>query len=219
MICLHYHPGNASMAPHILLCELGKLFELVRVDRAHDAHKSPEYLKLNPNGLIPVLQDGELVLYETAAIVLHLADTHPRAALIPALASVERAHFYKWLIWLTNTMQAGLITYFYPERWVDEGNEEGARQVRARVQARIGLMLEQLDQLLASHRGPWLLGGQYSAIDPFAFMLCRWTRGFKGPASVPARDFPQLGPYLQRMLERPAVQRVLVTEQLPEPWI
>ena len=70
------------MTPHILLCELGEYFELVLVDRAGNAHKSPAYLRLNPNGLIPVLEDGDLVLYETAAIVLHLADTHPQAALI-----------------------------------------------------------------------------------------------------------------------------------------
>jgi glutathione S-transferase len=80
-------------------------------------------------------------------------------------------------------------------------------------------MLGQLDQLLASHGGPWILGERFSAIDPFAFMLCRWTRGFKGAASVPARAFPHLGPYLQRMLERPAVQRVLVTEKLSQPWV
>ncbi|MGH6622892.1 MAG: glutathione S-transferase family protein [Burkholderiaceae bacterium] len=219
MIRLHYHPGNASMTPHLLLCELGVPFELVLVDRDNDAHKSPAYLKLNPNGLIPVLEDGDLVLYETAAIVLHLADTHPQAALIPPLASAERAHFYKWLMWLTNTVQTTLSAYFYPDRWVDEGNDEGARQVRAHAQARVGSMLGQLDQLLASHGGPWILGAQFSAIDPFTFMVCRWTRGFKGAASAPARDFPRLGSYLQRMLERPAVQRVLAAENLSQPWV
>ena len=78
MLPLHYYPGNASMVPHILLHELKLPFELKLVDRTKSAHKSPDYLKLNPNGLIPVLQDGALVLYETAAICLHLVDTHPR---------------------------------------------------------------------------------------------------------------------------------------------
>ena len=109
MLKLHYHPGNASLTPHMLLEELGVPFQLELVDRAKAAHKSPEYLKLNPNGLIPVLVDGDLVLYETAAICLHLADTHPQAKLAPPLATPERAHFYKRLIWLTNTMQAMLI--------------------------------------------------------------------------------------------------------------
>jgi glutathione S-transferase len=72
MITLHYHPGNASFAPHVLLHELGVPFELQLVDRAAGQHKTPEYLRLNPNGQIPVLVDGDLVLYEAAAICLHL---------------------------------------------------------------------------------------------------------------------------------------------------
>ena len=64
------------------------------MDRARNEHKEPAYLALNPNGLIPVLTDGELVLYETAAIVLHLCDTHAAAHLAPAVGTHERAHFY-----------------------------------------------------------------------------------------------------------------------------
>jgi glutathione S-transferase len=219
MLALHYYPGNASMVPHIVLHELQAPFELKLVERTKGAHKSPQYLKLNPNGLIPVLQDGDLVLYETAAICLHLADTHPQAGLAPALGSAQRAHFYKWLVWMTNSLQATLITYFYPERSVNEGNIDGAEQVRTHAQQRIGELLAQLDAQLASHRQPWLMGTTYSALDPYAFVMCRWTRGFKGPAAKPAREWPHLKPYLERMLARPAVQRVLADEQLPEPWV
>ncbi len=215
MLQLHYYPSNASMAPHILLRELGAAFELVRVDRGNGEHKSPAYLKLNPNGLIPVLQDGELVLYETAAILLHLADTHAQAGLAPALGTAERAQFYKWLIWLTNTLQPALIAYYYPERWVDEGNAAGAAQVKAQAEARIAPLLDQLEAQLARHGGPWLLGEAYSAADPLAFMLCRWTRGF----ARPARSLPRLGDYLQRMLARPAVQQAIAVEGLPQPWV
>ena len=56
---LHYYPSNASMAPHLLLEELGAPHELVLVDRTQSAHKSPAYLALNPNGLIPVFIDGD----------------------------------------------------------------------------------------------------------------------------------------------------------------
>jgi glutathione S-transferase len=219
MIALHYFPGNASLIPHILLHELGLPFELRLVDRSQNAHKSPAYLKLNPNGLIPVLEDGDLVLYETAAICLHLVDTHAAAGLAPALGTAERAHFYKWIVWLTNTLQVSLTHYFYPERLVDPGNEAGAAQVRHQAQLRIGGLLDQLDQQIASQGGPWMMGRGYSALDPYAFVLGRWTRGFSGPASAPARERPNLGPYLRRMLARPAVQRAIATEQLPEPWI
>ena len=105
MLRLHFHPGNASFAPHLLLQELGIPHELVLVDRAAQAHKSPAYLRLNPNGLIPVLEDGDRVLYETAAILLHLADRHPEAGLLPPLGSAARAQAYKWLCWLS-TMPA-----------------------------------------------------------------------------------------------------------------
>ena len=146
MIHLHYYPSNASFTPHVLLHEIGVPFELVRVDRVNQAHKTPEYLKLNPNGLIPVLVDGDLVLYETAAIALHLADTHPQAALAPAIGSPERAHFYKWLVWLTNTLQATLIHYFYPHRLVDDGNVAGAAQVEAHAREKIGRTTRRLSR-------------------------------------------------------------------------
>lgn len=216
MIQLHYYPGNASMIPHLLLEEMAVPYERVLVDRSVGAHKSAAYLRLNPNGLIPVLTDGDLVLFETAAICLHLCDTHPGAGLAPAPGSAQRAHFYKWLMWLTNTLQSTLIVYFYPERWVNEGNAEGAAQVKARAQAKIDGLLEQLDGELERVGGPWFLGDGYTALDPYVFTLCRWTRNF---GSRPARAFPHLGPYLQRVLARPATQRVLAAEGLTAPIV
>ncbi len=210
---LHYHPSNASMAPHILLEELGLPFERVLVDRANEMHKSAAYLALNPNGLIPVWVDGDLVLYEAAAICLHLADTHPEAALAPPLGTTQRAHFYKWLMWSTNTLQPALIAYFYPQRWAD--TPEAAAQVKAHAEAKVGGLLDQLDAELERHGGPWFLGGAFSALDPYLMMLCRWTRGF----ARPARSLPNLGPYLQRVLARPATQRTLVTEGLAQPFV
>jgi glutathione S-transferase len=215
VIQLHYYPGNASFTPHVLLHEIGVPFELKLVPRMDGAHKRPEYLKLNPNGLIPVLVDEELVLYETAAICLHLADTHPDAALAPPLGTPERAHFYKWMAWLTNTLQAMLIHYFYPERLVDDGDAAAARQVKAHAQAKVGAMLTLLDAQLASHGGACLLGEHYGATDPFAFMLCRWTRGFD---ARPARDYAHIAPFLQRVLARPAVQKALAAEGLAPPF-
>ena len=206
MIQLHYYPSTASMAPHILLRELGVPFEMLLVDRLQNAQKMTAYLQLNPNGLIPVLRDGDLVLYEAAAICLHLCDAHPAAGLAPVVGTRERAHFYKWLMWLTNTLQATLVTYFYPERWVNAGNEDCALQVKAQAQTKVGLLLDQLDAELSrlgqTIDSPWLLGANYSAVDIYTLMLCRWTRNF---ASNPARDRMHLGRYLQRLLARPAV--------------
>ncbi len=222
MIQLHYYPSTAAMIPHIVLEEIGVPYELVLVDRAHDAHKAPAYLRLNPNGLLPAMSDGDLVMYEAAAICLHLSDTHPQVGLAPAVGTKERAHFYKWLMWLTNTLQPALIIYFYPERYVAPGNTAGAAEVKAQAQARVGELLTQLEAELARAQSQsagaefWFMGAHYTLLDAYIFTLCRWTRNF---SSHPARSYPNLGPYLQRVLARPAVQRVFAQEGIVAPLI
>ena len=79
MYKLFYSPGSAAIAPHVVLEEIGQPHELVRVDTAVGAHKRPDYLKLNPHGRVPTLADSDLVIYEAAAITLHLADANPKA--------------------------------------------------------------------------------------------------------------------------------------------
>ncbi len=93
MFELFYYPGNASMAPHMLLNELGVPFKLTLVDRARNGQRSPDYLRLNPNGRIPVLVDGDQVVFETGAILVHLVDRHADAGLAPALGTPERTQF------------------------------------------------------------------------------------------------------------------------------
>ena len=208
---LYYYPGNANLAPHMVLEEIGAPYELKLIDRTKNLHKAEEYLRLNPSGRIPVLIDGDLVLFETAAICLHLVDRHPEANLAPALGTVERAHFYKWLIYLTNTLQAELIIYFYPDRLT--GDEATAAVVKKHAEARVGGMLEILDAQLGASGGPWLLGAQYSAADPYLMMLSRWTRAM----DKPAKTYPRLGQYLQALAARPAVQRTFEQEGLEPP--
>ena len=214
MLELFYYPGNASMAPHILLNELGVPFTLTLVDRAQNGQRSPDYLRLNPNGRIPVLVDGDLVLFETGAIVLHLVDQHASAGLAPLHGTAARAHFYKWLLWLGNTLQPELMLFFYPERWLPS-DAAAAAALRRVAQTHVGEMLAVLTSELQRHGGDWLLGETYSALDGYALMLCRWTRDH----AVPARAHPVLSAYLHRLLSRPAVQRTLRAEELPAPWI
>lgn len=212
MYQLYYYPGNASLAPHMLFEELGVGYELVLVDREKNAHRSAEYLRLNPHGRIPVLVDGDLVLYEAAAICLHLVDRHAEAGIAPAIGTAERASFYRWLVYLTNTLQAELMTYFYPERLTDDA--AAAAQVKAHAESRVGGMLDLIDRALAEG-GPYLNGARYSAADPYLLMLSRWTRMMGNPA----RNRPHLGRYLRMLLERPAIQRAFAQEGLGEPLI
>lgn len=211
-LTLHYFPGNASLTPHLLLREMGVPFDLQLVDRAANAQKAPAYLKLNPNGLIPVLVDQDLVLYETPAIVLHLVDTHPQAGLAPVVGTPARAEFYKWLMWLS-TIQAMAPHYFYSDRMVAPGNVAGAAEVKAQAEAKIASLIDQVDARLAGQA--WMGGDQFSALDPYTFMLCRWTRGMQRPA----RTLPNIGPYLSRVLARPAVQQALTAEGLQAPFV
>lgn len=212
MYQLYYYPGNANLAPHILLEEIGAGYELVLVDRNQNEHKSPAYLKLNPAGRIPVLIDGGLVLYESAAICLHLADRHAAAGLAPELGSSARAEFYKWLMYLTNTLQAELLLYFYPERLTDDA--AAAAQVKAHAESRVGGMLDLIEAALASGMGPFLLGASYRAVDAYLLMLCRWTRNM----GHPARARPHLGRFLDTVMARPATQRAFAKEGIAAPF-
>ena len=159
---------------------------------------------------MPTLVDGDLVLFESAAICLHLVDSHPAAGLAPALGTAERAQFYKWLVFLTNTVQADMLVYFYPERHVE--GEAAQASVKAMAEARLLERFRLLDHALGDRE--WFLGDRYSAVDPYLFMLARWTR-FMG---APARSLPNLRPYLARVLGRPAVQAAFEAEGLADPY-
>ena len=214
MIELYYVPATASMAPHIVLEELGIPFTLKRIDQDGGELDSPGYRKLNPNGLIPVLIDNGNVLFETAAICLHLSDGNSHAGLMPPLGSPARAQAYKWMSWLSTTLQQALINYFYPQRLA--AAEDAIAQVKAHAEQKVQACLDQLDAQLGSHSGPWLLGDTYLLPDLYAMMLCRWTRNFAGRK---ARELPHIAPWLQRVLARPAVQRVFAREEIQQPWV
>jgi glutathione S-transferase len=213
MLELYYYPSYVSLLPHILLHELEIEHRLIFVDRYANAHKREAYLKLNPNGLIPILRDGDLVLYEAAAIALHLTDTHPDAGLTPPLGTDARAHFYKWLFWLATNLHPALSNYLHPGKWALDAAAQA--QLRAGAEDRIAALFDIIDAEIAGHGGPWLLGETYSAVDAYAFVLCRWARNMAKPGS----SWPHFGSSARRVSERPAVLRALHAERLSEPWI
>lgn len=211
MYGLHYYPGNASLLPHIMLREIGAPFALHLVDRAVGAQRSPDYLRLNPNGRIPVLTDGDLVLFETAAIALHLADRHPEAALAPPMGSAARAQFYKWMVHLTNTPQAEFRAWFYPHEHACD--PEAAASVKEAARRRLEGMFDRIATQLGD--GPFLLGTRFSAADIFLFMLIRWGRAMPRPP----RALEPLAALAARVLDRPATRAALAAEGLAEPWV
>lgn len=211
MIELHYYPGNASLFPHMLLRELGVPFELKLVDRDADAQNSPAYLRLNPNGKIPVLVDQGRPIFETAAIGLWLADAYPAAGLAPPPGSPARADYYKWMVHLANTPQAEFRAWFYPHEFT--ADPEGAEAVKASAGARLAGVFARIEVQLGE--GPWLLGEAFSAADLYLLMMVRWGRTLPRPA----RDLPGLGAHAQRVLARPAVQATFAAEGLAAPFV
>src|ERR1700743_3015498 len=160
MYQLHYFPSNANAAPHMVLEELGQKYDLVLVDRAKNAQKSKDYLKINPNGRIPTLGHGELRRFESAAIVLHLVDQHPEAGLAPKVGTPERARFYQWMTFLTNSLQEELMIWQYPDRLT--GTDAAATAVVKRgAEARAGAYLDVIELHLQAN-GPLFLGGSLS---------------------------------------------------------
>jgi len=111
-------------------------------------------------------------------------------------------------------VQAMMIHYFYSERMVAPGNAAGAAEVKAQAEAKLGAMFDQIEAHLASHGGPWMMGPRFTALDPYTLMLCRWSRGMQRPA----RTLPHIGPFLDRMLARPATQKMFEAEKLSAPW-
>jgi glutathione S-transferase len=211
MLTLHYYPSNASLAPHFLLNEIGAPFELALVDRAANAQQSAAYLRLNPNGRIPTIVDGDVIVYETAATILHLVDRFPDARLAPAVGTKERSLFYRWIAHLSSTVQPEMRPYFYPEQHVE--NPAYADDVRCTAERRLGEMFARIDAQLGA--GPYALGETYSAVDPYLLMLARWGRNW----TKPARELPNLAKLLARVLSRPAIQRTFEREGISAPFV
>ena len=115
MYVLYYAPGAASLAVHWLLIELGVPFEARRLDLEAQEHKRPEYLTLNPNGLVPTLLIDGKPVYESAALIFLLAERHAEAKLSPAVGTAERTTYLQWMFHLSNTLQPAFRTWFYPE--------------------------------------------------------------------------------------------------------
>jgi glutathione S-transferase len=201
---LYYYPANASLAPHILLEEARCEYELVLVDRKQERQKSAEYLRLNPNGRIPVLVSGELVLFESAAICLHIADLYPEAQLAPPPRTAARAHFYKWLMFLTNTVQPAYMAYRYPEQYTTEPSQhEGVQQAAVAQSTRAFRVLEE-----ALAQGPFLLGSEYSACDAYLYMLVWWAQRQAEPPS----QLPNVRRCVRQVAARPATRRACEAE-------
>ena len=200
--------STASLVVHWLLIELDVPHTLHLLDFDKNEQKSPEYLKLNPAGVVPtLLQDGQTIT-EAPAIVMHLADSHPQAHLVPAPGSPERAQYYRWMLFMANTLQPAYRAWFYPPEIAGVDNVEAVKQhARQKIE---GAWQRVADHLEAN--GPYLLGEKLSAADFLLTMLMRWSRNMPKPSD----QWPVLQAYAQHMKARPAFKEVYAREGLTD---
>ena len=210
MIELHYYPDNASQFPHMMLREIGCPFELRLVDRDHGAQNSAAYLKLNPNGKIPVLVDDGEAIFETGAIGLYLADKFPEAGLAPPPGVARPGAYYKWMVFMACVPQAEYRAWFYPHEFVDD--PALAPHAKASANERLMGIFERLAAQLGD--GPWLLGERFSAADLYLLVMTRWG----STLPTPVRTFPEIAAHAERVAARPAVQATFAAEGLSAPF-
>lgn len=214
MYQLYYCRGKASLTPHMLLQELDVPYQLIPIDVKNNQHKSPQYLALNPMGKIPLLVDNNINISETAAICLYLADKHPEKNFAPALGTASRGRFYKWLFFLTNSLQNELMIYFNPQGYSKSDSEGVKSHAYENISGMLALIENQLSENSVAAIGPYFLGENCTVIDLLLLMLSRWTSDLAHPARVR----PYFAEYLKLVASRPAVISTFNAENIVAPY-
>lgn len=207
---LYYAPGAASLLVHWLLIETGEAHTLQLVDTAAKAQKTPEYLALNPNGVVPTLVVDGAPHYEAAAMAMLLAERHPGARLAPAFDDASRADYLQWMFNLANMVQPLFRQWWYPHEPAGEANVD---VVREHCAARVEAQWQRIDEHLAAH-GPYLLGEAPCVADFYLTMLMRWSRAMPKPAT----QWQHLAALAQQMKARPSFADLYLREGLTE-WM
>jgi glutathione S-transferase len=208
MYTLYYSPGTASLAVHLALLEIGAPHRLEKLDLAAGSQHSPEYHKLNPRGQVPTLIIDDKACFESAALLLLLAERHPEAHLARPAGSSQRPEYYQWMAFLTNSMGPMYRLWFYPK---DLGPNELPSSVREAIRQRIEDGWSILDAHLGAN-GPYMLGAEVSVVDLLAIMYMRWSRNMPKPAT----EWPALQRFAALMRERPSWKKLYAVEELTE---
>lgn len=208
MYTLYWSPGTASLCVHWMLIELGEPHDLVCIDIEAGEHRKPEYLKLNPSGVVPTLVVDGKPLGEAAALCMILAERHPEAGFAPAVGHAQRATYLSWMFFLSNTLQTAYHNWFYPDQ---PAGPAAIESVKAAARVRIESCLERVDRQIAAS-GSYLLGDRVGAADFVTTMLMRWARNMPKPAT----EWPAIAGYVKRMKARPSFKVLYEREGLTE---
>jgi glutathione S-transferase len=204
VIKLYYSPGACSMASHIALEETGQPYEPKETSLATEAHKSPEYLKINPRGKVPALVVDDKVITENTAILTYVGKRFPQTGMWPE-DPIEQVHVISQMAWFSNTPHISQREIMRPYRFVSqEAHYEDAKQTGRRT---FWENLREIDELIGSRK--WIMGNRYTMADPYSLVFYRW--GLR--AQMPMHELKSFTRVKNQLLERKAVKAVLQREK------
>lgn len=210
---LHWSPDSANLVVRLALELLELPYEGARVNRGKGENKTPAYLEKNPQGLLPVLEDGALVLFETGAILWHLAEKTGRLGPDAPGADNPAARMtaLKWLFFVSNTPHADLRAAFYTRRYVPA---ERIADLRAGIRRRF---IAHADLIESQIPDGGLLGDCISLPDLYFCCCLRWARIYPPGEEILAsiEPWPRLSALLQRVEAHPGAQKAFAAEHIP----
>ena len=189
--------GAGSLAPQVLLEEIGAPYELIWVSRAPADVEA--FRRVSPAGKIPalVLPDGTAVS-ESAAILIHLTSAYPAAGLAPLAGTTEHARFLQWMVFLSANVYEAALRFFYAERYTTVHG--AAADIKAKALVDWTRHLELIHDVLS----PYVLGKRFSAADPYLHMLAGW---YPEHLTVFAARLPNLAQHAELLRRRAATRK------------
>ena len=184
--------------PRWLLNELGIRYELRRIELFKGGGHTPEHLAKHPLGRVPVLEDGDVVMWESGGVVAYLAEKYGAGKILPDIGSPDRAYYFQWMFFAATSVEPVATRLYGAMRFGagKPGSEERANDARADLTK----LRPALDPVL--ERGPFVLGERFSAADIMLGTSLHWADKVGGLA-----DAPPLKAYHDRLAERPAFQK------------
>ncbi|MFM8315896.1 MAG: glutathione S-transferase family protein [Deltaproteobacteria bacterium] len=195
---LYYCPKTRGTRPRWMLEELGLSYELSYVDLRQGEQKRPEFLAVNPMGGIPALEDGAIRMFESAAIVMYLADKYGQGSFSPALNSPERASYYQWMFFSMTSLDAPIVQYFYHSQFYPEEKRVPSNVMDAKGN------FQKAAQVLTQHleKNEFVLGKSFSAADVMIGSNLVFAKGLGL-----LEEFPTLQNYVQKLVSRAAFRK------------
>ena len=205
---LYYSPGACSLAPHILLEELGASYQLELVSIAEGKTDTPEFLSINPKGRVPVLEVNGSLLTEAPAILVYLSMAFPEKHFLPS-NPLENFRCLEWFNWLSGTIHAvGYGQLWRPQRFINDSAQY--EQISAKGRENIIDSYRHIEKLLRGRT--WSVGNSYSCVDPYLLVFYLWGNAI---GLNMGNDYPSWSAHAQQVLSRDAVQRAIKQEGLP----